>query len=234
MGKVIMSGIVPKLTYEAPINGILLSDIAEGSIVYINESGTETPFYVAKHNYESGLNGNGKTLLLRQKCVTNKKWGSYMGWLDAIGDTSGTPYYLENTYKATLPSAVQALLGTLIYVSNNNKWTLTTCSAKVFTPSLAEYQWSYNDTLAEGSALPEAPSMRIAYRDIASAKVKHWTRTGKVIEGDDGECEQTVITTSGDASTLDVNSTYGYVRPCFTLPATTLFDEDTLTFKGVS
>lgn len=60
MGKVIMSGIVPPLV--APVMGIKLGDIAEGSIVKLNEGGSPVEFYVAKHNYENSLNGMGSTL----------------------------------------------------------------------------------------------------------------------------------------------------------------------------
>ncbi len=58
MGKVIMSGIVPELS--KPVTTASLSTFAEGSIVKINESGSPVEFYVAKHDYESALNGGAE------------------------------------------------------------------------------------------------------------------------------------------------------------------------------
>lgn len=42
-------------------SGKPLSQYAEGAIIKINEGGKPAEFYVAKHNYESSLNGNGRT-----------------------------------------------------------------------------------------------------------------------------------------------------------------------------
>lgn len=57
MGKVIMSGIVPMLTIPSPT--ISLNNIAEGTVVKINENNTPVEFYVAKQDYEADLNGGG-------------------------------------------------------------------------------------------------------------------------------------------------------------------------------
>ena len=43
-----------------------LSEISEGEIIKLKENGSLVDFYVAKHNYESGLNGEGRTLLVRK------------------------------------------------------------------------------------------------------------------------------------------------------------------------
>lgn len=40
-------------------SGLPLSDLPEGSLVAINERGSPVLFYLAKHDYESGLNGAG-------------------------------------------------------------------------------------------------------------------------------------------------------------------------------
>lgn len=36
------------------------------STVKLKENGTLVEFYVAKHDYESGLNGSGRTLIVRK------------------------------------------------------------------------------------------------------------------------------------------------------------------------
>ena len=44
-------------------SGVPLSELTPGTILYINESGSPVPFYVAKHDYESGLIGGTERLL---------------------------------------------------------------------------------------------------------------------------------------------------------------------------
>ena len=53
-----------------------LGEYAEGDIVRLNESGVPVDFYVAKHDYESGLNGAGRTLLVRKECYDTRIWRS--------------------------------------------------------------------------------------------------------------------------------------------------------------
>ena len=47
-------------------SGMPLSDYAEGDIIKLNEGGSPVEFYVSKHDYESGLNGSGRTLVVRK------------------------------------------------------------------------------------------------------------------------------------------------------------------------
>ena len=59
-----------------PSLGKQLSDYAEGNIVKIPENGVPVEFYVAKHNYESELNGSGRTLVVRKDCYDSRVWDS--------------------------------------------------------------------------------------------------------------------------------------------------------------
>lgn len=44
-----------------------IKDLAIGDgYVYLMEDGTKVKFYALAHNYESGLNGNGRTLFCRE------------------------------------------------------------------------------------------------------------------------------------------------------------------------
>ena len=45
-----------------PVVGTSLGNIDEGTIITLNESASPVEFYVAKQDYESGLNGAGRTL----------------------------------------------------------------------------------------------------------------------------------------------------------------------------
>ena len=60
-----------------------IAALDEGSIIKINENGSPVEFYIAKHNYESALNGLGRTLVVRKDCYSTRKWQSfsYSGYL---------------------------------------------------------------------------------------------------------------------------------------------------------
>lgn len=51
---------------EIITTGKPFSELTEGDIVKLKENGTLVDFYVAKHDYESGLNGAGRTLVVRK------------------------------------------------------------------------------------------------------------------------------------------------------------------------
>ena len=49
-----------------------IKDLAIGDgFVYLMEGSTKVKFYVLAHNYESGLNGNGRTLFCRESPPTS-------------------------------------------------------------------------------------------------------------------------------------------------------------------
>ena len=53
-----------------------LGQVSEGTIVKINENGSPVDFYVSKQNYESGLNGAGRTLVVRKDVYDQRQWHS--------------------------------------------------------------------------------------------------------------------------------------------------------------
>ena len=75
MGKVIMSGLVSEMT--VPVKPLMLGDVAEGQIITIKENNKPVEFYVAKHNYEEGLNGKGRTLVVRKEAHSNQKYSIF-------------------------------------------------------------------------------------------------------------------------------------------------------------
>ena len=64
----------PKLWAVA--SGKPLGNFSEGDIIQLNEGGVPVDFYVAKHDYESGLNGAGRTLVVRKDVYDNRAWDS--------------------------------------------------------------------------------------------------------------------------------------------------------------
>ena len=48
--------------FDLPQTGIAIGNLDEGAIITLNEGASPVEFYVAKQDYESGLNGEGRTL----------------------------------------------------------------------------------------------------------------------------------------------------------------------------
>lgn len=210
-----------------PVMGKLLSDYAEGDIVYLNESGSPVAFYVAKHDYESGLNGAGRTLLVRKDCYDRRQW--HTSNVNAYA-SSAIDTWLNSTYKGVLDAEVQkAIDATKFYytVSRNNP-TVTTLSRGVFLLSLTELGKDIDSANTEGSALPIADILRIAHFN-GSATI-WWTRTPRT----DDLYRIITMNWSGVPNTSYTCSSNLESRPVFTLPSTTLFDPDTNEFKGVA
>lgn len=203
-----------------PSTGKQLSDYAEGDIIKIPENGTPVEFYVAKHDYESGLNGSGRTLVVRKDCYDNRAWNS-----SNVNTRANCTMlsWLNSTYKAMLDDRIQSLIGTTnyYYTLGNGNWNVTTRSDAVFLLSGTELGQSSNGLNTEGSALPIASTLKIAYQN--GRAVSYWTRspyTGS----------QTM------AWWMDYRGYFYHYnslrftigsRPAFTLPSTAKFNPDT-------
>ena len=202
-----------------PSTGKQLSDYVEGDIIKIPENGTPVDFYVACHNYESGLNGNGRTLVVRKNTYDNRVWDN--GNVNAYA-SSDLDSWLNNTYKNLLDADIRSLIDTtkIRYTPGNGNNTVGTLERAIFALSLTELGQSHSDANTEGSALPIASTLRIAYRN--GSAVDQWTRspytfyTGLVWK----------LKSDGSIYSDYCNYTNGS-RPVFTLPSTTKFDPDT-------
>lgn len=225
MGQVIMSGIVPKLA--APSGGLLLNTIAEGSIVKLNENGSPAEFYVAKHNYESGLNGAGRTLLVRKDCYDKRQWHSSNVNAYAASDIDA---WFNGDYKALHTASAQAAMGTtkFYYTPGNGNTTVTTLGRSVFALSIAEFGKSSSSCNAEGSALPIASTLQIGYYN--GSAVNQIVRTPNKTDTTSVFCMYNDGDTDAAASPTSKNGS----RPAFTLPSTALFNPNTLLFVGVA
>lgn len=208
-GKTLIGG----TAFTVPFSkGIPLSTITPGAILYLNESGSPVPFYIAKHGYESGLNGAGRTLVVRKDCYDMRAFNSSNnayanGALDS---------WLCSTYLKLLDADIQAAIGTtkFYYTPGNGNTTVTTLQRAVFQFSLTELGKTASYANTEGSALPIASTLQIAYRN--GSAVAQWTRTPN--PGD----TYYVCYLRNDGS-VDGNVYYVSFgsRPAFTLPATT-------------
>ena len=222
MGKVIMSGIVPPLV--APVMGIKLGDIAEGSIVKLNEGGSPVEFYVAKHNYENSLNGMGRTLVVRKDCYNSRKWHSSN--VNAYA-SSAIDSWLNGTYKNLLDADIRGVIGTtkIKYTPGNGNNTVGTLERAIFLLSVTELGKTASYANTEGSALEIASSLQIAYMNGSACA--QWTRSPHT-----GDTSLAIyFDWDGGASYYYCSNTRGS-RPAFTLPSGALFNEKTMLFNG--
>lgn len=194
--------------------GVPLSELTPGTILYINESGSPVPFYVAKHDYESGLNGAGRTLVVRKDCYNLQQFNDYNSINNEYAN-SLLDNLLCNTYLNLLDSDIRAAIGTtkFYYTPGNRTFDMTTLQRAVFQLSLTEYGLSFYMCNVEGSALPIASALQIAYLD--GSAVEQWTRSPPRADAS----FLATVTNAGDVGNKSYNFNAGS-RPAFTLPAT--------------
>lgn len=200
-------------------SGIPLSDYAEGDIIKLNESGSPVEFYVAKHDYESGLNGAGRTLVVRKDTYDDRVWDS--GNVNAYA-SSDLDSWFNSTYKNMLDADIRSPIGTtkIRYTPGNGNNTVGTLERAIFALSLTELGQSHSYANTEGSALPIASTLRIAYRN--GSPTIQWTRSPRTYY----TSVAWGLRSNGDISYYSCADTFGS-RPAFTLPSTLLFNPDT-------
>lgn len=195
-----------------------LAEMAEGTLVKMNESGAPVEFYVAKHDYESELNGAGRTLVVRKDCYNERQWNSanVNAWASCTMRD-----WLNGDYKAMLDADIQEAMSatTYHYSPGNNDDSVTTRSDAVFLLSLTELGQSHSKANVEGSALPIADTLKIAYLD--GSTVYQWTRSPYLFLL---YTQVFYLNGGGQVTAYNATSAYGS-RPCFTLPSTVLVDE---------
>ena len=202
-----------------PSLGKQLSDYAEGDIVKINENGTPVEFYVAKHDYESGLNGSGRTLVVRKDCYDQRQWHTSN---ENVYASSAIDSWLNSTYKNMLDADIRALIGStkIRYTPGNGNTTMGTLDRAVFLLSAYELGKSESWFNKEGTTLPNATNYQIA--NLNGSAVVQWTRSPNT--GNPFAAIQ--LRADGSVSSFSCAGSFGS-RPVLTLPSTTKFDPDT-------
>lgn len=208
-GKVPING----TAYDIPLSkGIQLNTITPGAILMLNESGSPVPFYIAKHDYESGLNGAGHTLLVRKDCYDMRVFSESNTTSYADSTLSS---WLCNTWLKLLDSDIQTMIGTTKFydTAGQGNNAVITLQRAVFQLSLTELGNSSNLANTEGSTLPIASTLQIA-RHNGSA-VNQWTRTPLT----NYTYNVFYVRSDGGTSYTYYNRSNGS-RPAFTLPGT--------------
>lgn len=151
-----------------------LSDILEGKTVLMDEGSNVVEFIVAKHDYESELNGAGRTFLIRKCYPTLMNWDS--SWSAYAQSDINT--WLNGEYLNTFSSAQKQAIGSTIFYYTPGFTAMdfsvgsskvSTMSKAVFLPSAHEFGgdcegndvfgWTKNSPdykYNEGTSFPQA------------------------------------------------------------------------------
>ena len=191
---------------------ISMANVTEGQIVNIPRGGVMTPHYVAKLEYESGLNGAGRRLLVPVKVYDQRQWNSTN--VNAYAK-SAIDAWMNSTYKALFPEDIQTAMGTtkFYYTPGNGNWTVGTLERSIFALSVTELGQSHTYANVEGSALPIASTLRIAYQ--GGSATNQWTRSPYMNVTDLAWGQNS----SGSIGGYFCSNSHGS-RPAFTLPST--------------
>lgn len=114
-----------------------LFDVAEGGTVLMDEGSSVAEFIVAKHDYESELNGVGRTLLIRKRYPALMNWDS--SWSAYAQSDINT--WLNGEYLNTFSSAQKEAIGstTFYYTPGFTAMDFSVGSSKVSTMSKAVF-----------------------------------------------------------------------------------------------
>ena len=203
-----------------------LGNKATGSIIKLKENGTLVDFYVACHNYEQSLNGAGRTLVVRKDVYDQRAWHSsnVNAWASCTMRS-----WLNSTYKALLDADIQEAMGTTTYryTPGNGNNTVTTRSDAVFLLSLTELGQSHTYANVEGSALPIASTLQIAYQ--GGSATTQWTRSPYT----NYTGVAWWLDSDGGIGSNFCTVTYGS-RPAFTLPSSLYVSDDGSVFQNTA
>lgn len=195
-----------------------LGNKSVGSIVKLKENGVLVDFYVAKHDYENGLNGSGRTLVVRKDCYDTRQW--HTSNVNAYA-TSAIDTWLNSTYKNLLDADIRGVIGTtkIKYTPGNGNTTVGTLERAIFLLSVTELGRSASYANTEGTALSIASSLQIAY--LNGSAVVQWTRSPLT----DSTGNAYFLRADGDVDYDGCSNTRGS-RPAFTLPSTLSVSDD--------
>ena len=199
---------------------VTLGSKAEGSIIKLKENGVLVDFYIAKQNYESGLNGAGRVLVVRKDCYDQRQWhGSNVN----AYATSAIDTWLNGTYKNLLDANIRTAMGTtkIYYTPGNGNTTKTTLERSVFLLSATELGQTHTYMNAEGTALSATVLnlLKIAY--LNGSAVYQWTRSPYT----DNTYNAWFLYSNGYLNDNYCSNTRGS-RPAFTLPSTLYVSDD--------
>lgn len=216
-GRTLIGGTGYNIKFGTPV-----AELAEGTIIKINESGSPVEFYVAKHNYESELNGLGRTLVVRKDCYGTRQFTSGN---DNHFPTSLLCDWLNETYIGLLDSGVQAAITSTTFKAWVTGIQVTTAEKKIFLLSATELGYVRSPSqiefaYVEGTKLDISDLLIPA--NLNGEAVRQWTRSS--VPGYSSYI--CVNNTDGNFGRAPNSMTTIGVRPIFALPETMEVDND--------
>lgn len=199
-------------TSATPIAGTPLSELAEGTLIKILENGAPVEFYLAKHNYEPDLNGQGRELVVRRYHYAQTRFSfSKNNYPDGDLDV-----LLNGNYKNRISQNTQTLIGTTKFRASvsGQSAIVTTLERFAFALSSTEYGDEGTYAVTEGVALPIAET-------LIQISSRSWTRSSAIVS----MWSEAYDARQGKVAPSPCSLENG-ARPAFTLPATALVDTD--------
>ena len=195
----------------------LLGNETLGTIVKLKENGVPQEFYVAKHGYPT--DGNGRTLLVRRYIYDTRQW--HTSNVNAYASCALDSWF-NNTYYNLLDADIKAQIAAVAipYTPGNGNNSVSTLSRKVFALSVTELGRTASYANVEGSALPIASTLQIAYNSSGGAVVQ-WTRSPYTYN----TYSACFLYTDGSVYNGNCTNTFG-ARPAFTLPSSLSVSDD--------
>lgn len=201
------------VTNVTPVQSIRLNSLSEGALIRLDENNSTTPFFLAKRNYESALNGSGRCLMVRRYGTDAIPWNATN---INMYDNSNLDTWMNGTYKNRLGSNIRSMiLSTKIrYTPGSGNMEVGTISKSIFALSMTELGFSTSGHNVEGSKLPIADTLKSA----ADAKGYSWTRSPYT------ENSRESWGNYGGAAVNNLTATDYLARPCFCINGSTLLN----------
>ena len=234
-------------THTAPISGILASDLAVGSSVYLMEGGVATEYLVVNQGkpsgsslYDDSCNG---TWLLRKDIKENRQWHD-----SQVNDYANSDIHawlngdFLNLFDVDIQAAINEAKIPYVYGTGDFGSVVTVTnvlSAKIFLLSGYEVGGTASDVnqyfpvdgakldYFESGITDSANHKRIAYINGSAL--------GWCLRSPDTFYTSSlwIVNVNGNFSSSAANNTLG-IRPALVLPSNALFDKNTLILKGVA
>lgn len=196
-----------------PIAGTPLSQLAEGTLIKILENGSPVEFYLTKHSYEPGLNGEGRELVVRSSFA-----GRGM-WQNASTNYTYSGHEIDQwcqSYVNRFSQTVKSLISTTKFYEQRAEWAsqVNQLERPAFPLSINELNLATSSGTSEGSPLPIASTL------LAGAMRDCWTRSIYTFAGN---YSVYFINNSGNRDEYRGDQIKDYL-PAFTLPSTARVD----------
>ena len=192
-----------------PSSGPQLGDLEPGSLIGIEENGTQVPFLVLIHGYPAAE----RTLVIRRDLYHTIAWNSNGVTTYA---NSALDIWLNTDYLNLLAASIQAEISAvdIDYTIGGGNNTLSTLNRKIFMLSYTELGGTNSYANVEGTAIPyfDSKDKRKAY--LNGTADLYWTRSPLTGSIDD---RVWTVNQSGDINFNATSYPFG-TRPVFTLP----------------